>query len=545
MYEHKHDEWLAAYLAGENDEALVERLSRKMEQDPAFARESATLTLIDRLLPIALEAADSVRFSEQTMDRIRQSATAEMRQVIASPAVQRQATDAPPKAVQTDDRPSPSSSASATSLPPQVIARVPSDSSQDCAVDSRQDPSSNRVVIRKKQSARKLVAVRHAVGWTMRFVAMPLAGAALLILACHIYLRHALVQNLGVSVAALAENSTLQIQRQETWAPLAQGERLMPGVRIRTVGGQAELAYADGTRMKLGPETEATLNQPVPLIQQLRLDLPGKSMALQRGELALRVTAQNPDKPLRIMTAHAVTTVLGTQLALVENERLSRVSVTEGRVEVTRAADGKSVTLTKGQSARVAEDLPLFIEEAGRARENLQDLIDSGKAVRLVDFEKRLFFYSNKSKNSVIQARIQKDQTGANNVLRAQYEIGESGEPWDWVWFGANLPHVMDWSDYEGVAFLSRGSASGKKICLQIYASSSNDFNVEAGVDDDKEWHLHIFSWKAFGRSHHLQVRLMQHLDVLKRIQGFCVVLGNDQGSGVMEIDDICLIKRD
>ncbi len=153
--------------------------------------------------------------------------------------------------------------------------------------------------------------------------------------------------------------------------------------------------------------------------------------------------------------------------------------------------------MEKGQAASVARDLPLFVEDIANARETLQTLIDAGQAVRIIDFQDRkVFVYADKTTNSTIRARIWPEKNG-NKVLAVNYNIGRSGKPWDWVWFGAYRNKEWDWSEYAGVVFLLRGSSTSNAICFQIHDNKGYDFKADTGLDDCAEWRLCIISLRG------------------------------------------------
>ncbi len=332
MPEQEREELLAGYLAGEIDEAGCDTLASELLRDKAFALESAKLSLIDCLPGQVLDRDADRHCVERVTDEVRREATSRQftQQVMAE---LKQDLDACASSF---------SSASAGSLPLRVMARIPWESSWEAAVASRHGAltNPNRIVIRKKPSRRKLVVQRSVSGWAMKYVAVPLVVAALLVLCLQVYLRHVLQQELGVHVARIDRAGTLQIKRQDAWAPLGVGDMPAPGSYLRLNIGNAVLAYGDGTRLKLGEDLEMTLAGPAPLARQLAFNLPGKATALHQGAVELQVAPQPRNKPMRIETAHAVTTVLGTELVLLERASKSRIEVLQGQVKVTRIADG-------------------------------------------------------------------------------------------------------------------------------------------------------------------------------------------------------------
>jgi hypothetical protein len=130
-------------------------------------------------------------------------------------------------------------------------------------------------------------------------------------------------------------------------APAAAGAGLIPGAMIRTQGrsSAATIAYPDGTRIDLGPDSS---------LRESSAD--AKGLLLERGSLRAEVAKQPAGRPLILKTRDAEATVLGTTL-LLDADR-GRLEVHEGRVKLARAADGASVELGAGRRADLATLTP-------------------------------------------------------------------------------------------------------------------------------------------------------------------------------------------
>lgn len=133
--------------------------------------------------------------------------------------------------------------------------------------------------------------------------------------------------------------------------PARPGAKLISGQGVRTVGpdSRAVLAYPDGTRLELGPDTA---------VRELTAGAGGKRLTLDQGELAAAVTRQPPGRPMIVGTPHAEARVLGTTLKLeVLRGKLewTRLDVTEGKVRLTRRSDGRHVDVRRGQVAVARE----------------------------------------------------------------------------------------------------------------------------------------------------------------------------------------------
>jgi hypothetical protein len=127
------------------------------------------------------------------------------------------------------------------------------------------------------------------------------------------------------------------------------------GVRAAASPARAEVAFEDGTRLRLSGET---------WIRDL-FDFEkgtGKRVFLAQGVLAAEVARQPGDRPMIVTTPQAEVRVLGTTLRVVVDPRptgSTRVEVREGRVRVIRREDGRSVEVGPDHFAVVARGLTL------------------------------------------------------------------------------------------------------------------------------------------------------------------------------------------
>lgn len=114
------------------------------------------------------------------------------------------------------------------------------------------------------------------------------------------------------------------------------------GFETAGAGSLAVLAFKDGTRVEIGPDSSVR-------------EIPeGKRVPLARGRLVARVAKQPAAAPMVFVTPHAEVRVLGTTLGVTAGAEATRVEVDEGRVRMTRRLDGKSVELAAGQAAVAA-----------------------------------------------------------------------------------------------------------------------------------------------------------------------------------------------
>lgn len=134
------------------------------------------------------------------------------------------------------------------------------------------------------------------------------------------------------------------------------GEKLHAGQSVRTdaEASFAVLTYADGTRLELNTASELHLPADA---------LPGgsKRLCVRLGYFTADVAKQPPGRPMLISTPQADIRVLGTRFstAIVQGE--TRVDLDEGRVQLTRRADGQSVDVLPGSYAVAAAE-PVKLE---------------------------------------------------------------------------------------------------------------------------------------------------------------------------------------
>ncbi len=126
----------------------------------------------------------------------------------------------------------------------------------------------------------------------------------------------------------------------EAKQPLTSGQGL-------ECAGTAELSYADGTKLKIGPET---------LVREVLepKGRAGKRLTLVRGVLTADVRKQPADQPMVIATPQGEATVVGTKLRLTvepDEKGSTRLEVEEGKVRLKRFLDGKTVDVATGHFA--------------------------------------------------------------------------------------------------------------------------------------------------------------------------------------------------
>ncbi len=162
------------------------------------------------------------------------------------------------------------------------------------------------------------------------------------------------------TVAAAATLDEVEGQVQAGGAPARAGQPLLAGQALETAGAKsrAVLAFADGSRAELGPDT---------VVREIQER--GRRFFVARGSVLLEAAKRQADRPLLLATPHGEVRVLGTTLR-VTVDRATRLEVREGRARITRS-DGKSVEVPPDHFAvaapgvdLVARPIPVRIEEA-------------------------------------------------------------------------------------------------------------------------------------------------------------------------------------
>jgi hypothetical protein len=134
--------------------------------------------------------------------------------------------------------------------------------------------------------------------------------------------------------------------------PIRAGET----VRLKGSDATAEVAYPDGTRVLLVGNTSVTFALAA-----------AKLVTVPEGTLFVSAAPQPPDKPMLLATPAAKVEVLGTRLAVSADETRTEVRVNDGRVKLTRSADGHWVEVPHGKSTVASKS-------AGRETLTLRDI---------------------------------------------------------------------------------------------------------------------------------------------------------------------------
>lgn len=172
---------------------------------------------------------------------------------------------------------------------------------------------------------------------------------------------------------------------------------------LEIIQGRGEVARSGGERgavgagaLKLAPDDVLTSSSKSPIVAalsdrilvQLRRGASArfdegrgiKTVTLCGGELYCEVTEWSGRRIFSVETRHASVSVLGTRFTVRLEESRTTLEVAEGRVRLTRRADGASIEVGSGQYALVARGVELVAKETARP----QRLAEPGLGPNLV-----------------------------------------------------------------------------------------------------------------------------------------------------------------
>jgi len=161
----------------------------------------------------------------------------------------------------------------------------------------------------------------------------------------------------GATVSAVGGALEARHGEASAWQALAVGSLLAEGDRVRALGGTAELALFDGSRLELQPDAEVTLTS-------LRSGLFGiaRQVALYQPTGTVRYAVQPLTPQLAtfaVVSPEARVTVQGTRFVVTATGTETRVQVLEGTVMLVGALDsalvhaGEDVVAAPGARLRI------------------------------------------------------------------------------------------------------------------------------------------------------------------------------------------------
>ena len=136
--------------------------------------------------------------------------------------------------------------------------------------------------------------------------------------------------------------------------PARKSMDILPGQGLETAGGQARVTLSFGDRTLLKVEAETHLSE-------LRAE-GGKRVFIEKGVVLADVVPQRKDQPMVFAGVVGEATVRGTTLRLLvdpDPKKGMRLDVEEGKVDLKRLADQKTVTVVSGHYAVAAVGVDL------------------------------------------------------------------------------------------------------------------------------------------------------------------------------------------
>ncbi len=136
------------------------------------------------------------------------------------------------------------------------------------------------------------------------------------------------------SATMVASNGIVYRVNGETVKPLAQGEEIKEGDRIRVAkDANAVLKLNDGSMIEMRERSEVHLSH----------EFSGRIINLERGQVIVEAAKQTGGNHLYVQTADSKTSVVGTIFSVNNGTKGTRVSVVEGEVHVTPGNGEKKV----------------------------------------------------------------------------------------------------------------------------------------------------------------------------------------------------------
>ena len=154
---------------------------------------------------------------------------------------------------------------------------------------------------------------------------------------------------------------------------------LQAGDIIATTNNQiATIAYEhESTRIEIQPGSVLAVGDATN----------GKRFELQRGIVRARVAPQPAGQPMRVKTALARATVLGTEFVMRTDESTTKLDVLEGKVEFACRASGKKVKVKSGFSSTLSANTPPCVVPLGSSNCILRESRDTNLLFNLEGFK--------------------------------------------------------------------------------------------------------------------------------------------------------------
>ncbi len=263
--------------------------------------------------------------------------------------------------------------------------------------------------------------------------------------------------DLSPSFATLAAASGMvTVSRGAVKQAATAGLALVPGDRIETAAGSgATLAYLGASRFVLSAEATFTLDSArSPHTEEgshqesvLRLD---------RGRLEAWVSPQPPGRTIAFVTPHARAIVFGTGFSLAVTDKVTRLTVNEGKVVFVRLRDGRTIDVGGSQHAQSDEGDPAIANPPPTP--TAPPLRSEVVTVISLDFE------DGRTSNAIEMGLPAQGPPRAGNRFALVGELGESGTYV--VKVTRRPPPLFHYSDTQVIAFDYWIGADAKNISI-------------------------------------------------------------------------------
>ena len=158
-------------------------------------------------------------------------------------------------------------------------------------------------------------------------------------------------------VVELNGSATWIAEGEQTEARLEAGAELTGGtLEVSSVNSWAEFVFTDGSSVWVSGPAAVSLSD----------GEAGKLIRAREGYLSLDVSPQPAGRPMRVITPSAEAVVLGTRFNIAASSSSTRLTVNEGRVRITRLADGRVQDVSADQRVVAALEQDTEFEALSR-----------------------------------------------------------------------------------------------------------------------------------------------------------------------------------
>ena len=203
-----------------------------------------------------------------------------------------------------------------------------------------------------------------------------------------------------------------------------------------------EIAFHDGSQLALSGQSLMIFSK----------NYTGQMIRLREGSLSAEVAPQQDSKAMRFITPTAEARVLGTQLTLRADSSSTRLMVYEGRVQVTRLADGS------------AQEVP--------ADHFIVAKLDIGESFQVQPREQYVDSWKSNLPYGIVHGKWHSAQQGESGYLEAK--------PLLWKEYGKHM--VLDLASFSAIDQRQQTALLQNRARIRIIGRLSEDFEVHFGL---------------------------------------------------------------